>query len=149
MLNFKPSKLALAILSTGLIAMSTSSFAYAEETKAEDKKKQEILDKGDDPLRNKIEAERIAQSDRETGFNRKLANEFLAKQNTTIPDSVQSSVNNNITNQNNKGNIAYSPQTTINLGGNGENTESLEKTIEDINQKQLQQIEYIITSPQE
>jgi iron complex outermembrane receptor protein len=38
MLDFKPNKLTLALLSTGLMAISTSSFAYAEEAK--DKKEQ-------------------------------------------------------------------------------------------------------------
>ncbi len=37
MVNFKPSKLTLALLSTGLMVVSSSSFAYAEE--AQDKKK--------------------------------------------------------------------------------------------------------------
>jgi iron complex outermembrane recepter protein len=41
MLNFKPSKLTLAILSTGLMAVSSSSFAYAEESQAKDDKKKE------------------------------------------------------------------------------------------------------------
>jgi iron complex outermembrane receptor protein len=41
MLNFKPNKLTLAILSTGLMAMSSSSFAYAEESQAKDDKKKE------------------------------------------------------------------------------------------------------------
>jgi iron complex outermembrane recepter protein len=41
MLNFKPSKLTLAILSTGLMAVSASSFAYAQESQATDDKKKE------------------------------------------------------------------------------------------------------------
>ncbi|MDT0604155.1 TonB-dependent receptor [Thalassotalea castellviae] len=41
MLNFKPSKLTLAILSTGLMAVSSSSFAYAQENQATDDNKKE------------------------------------------------------------------------------------------------------------
>ncbi len=39
MVTFKPNKLTLALLSTGLMAISTSSFAYAEDAAAKDSKK--------------------------------------------------------------------------------------------------------------
>jgi len=42
MLKFKPNKVTLAVLSSGLMAVSTASFAYQDQAKAEDKKTENV-----------------------------------------------------------------------------------------------------------